>query len=93
MAELGKNSGSEFGADLLMAWRLIDCLRNGLPLDMDVYDGVSWSSILPLSEWSVKSNSLPIEVPDFTKDAWKTNKRNMEITLAEGGNTELKKKV
>jgi len=93
MAELGKNSGSEFGADLLMAWRLIDCLRNGLPLDMDIYDGVSWSSILPLSEWSVKNNSLPIEVPDFTKDAWKTNKRNMEITLAEGGNTELKKKV
>ena len=93
MVELGKDSGSEFGADLYMMWRLIDCLRNGLPLDMDVYDGVSWSSILPLSEWSVKNRSNSIDVPDFTMGAWKTNKQNMDITLAEGGNTKLKKKV
>jgi hypothetical protein len=93
MDELGKDSGSEFGVDLLMMWRLIDCLHNGLPLDMDVYDGVSWSSVLPLSEWSVNNHSYPIEIPDFTKGAWKTNKPNMDITVAQGGNTKLTKKV
>ncbi len=86
---MGQESGSEFGSDLLMTWRLIDCLRNGLPLDMDVYDGVSWSSVLPLSEWSVINGSHPIDLPDFTKGAWETNKRNMDITIAEGGNTKL----
>ena len=89
MGEIGKESGSEFGADILMSWRMIDCLHNGLPLDMDVYDGVSWSSVLPLSEWSVNNKSYPVEIPDFTKGAWKTNKRNMDITVAEGGNTKL----
>ena len=76
-----------------MLWRLIDCLRNGLPLDQDLYDGVSWSCILPLSEWSVKNRSNSIDIPDFTKGAWKTNKRNMDLTIAQGGNTKLRKKV
>ena len=93
MGEMGKESGSEFGADLLMSWRMIDCLHNGLPLDMDVYDGVSWSSVLPLSDWSVRNRSYPIDIPDFTAGAWKTNKRNMDITVAQGGNTKLIKKV
>lgn len=92
MGEIAKESGSEFGGDILMSWRMIDCLHNGLPLDMDVYDGVSWSSVLPLSEWSVKNKSYPVEIPDFTKGAWKTNKRNMDITIAEGGNTRLVKR-
>ncbi len=86
----GQESGSEFGSDLLMMWRLIDCLHNGLPLDMDVYDGVSMSSVLPLSEWSVNNGSHPIEIPDFTAGAWETNKRNMDINLEKGGNTRLK---
>ena len=73
--------------------RFMDCLHNGLPLDMDVYDGASMSSVLPLSEWSVNNHSYPIEIPDFTKGAWKTNKRNMDINLAEGGITKLRKKV
>jgi len=88
---MGQQSGSEFGADVLMMWRLIDCLHNGLPLDMDVYDGVSMSSVLPLSEWSVNNGSYPINIPDFTKGAWKTNKPNMDISLSEGGDTKLRR--
>ena len=57
-----------------MDWRLIDCLRNGLPLDHDVYDAALWSSIAPLSEKSVASRSKSVDVPDFTRGAWKTNK-------------------
>ena len=84
MGRLAKNSGHG-GSDLLIDWHLIDCLRNGLPLDQDVYDAAAWSSIVPLSEWSVKNNSNSIEIPDFTAGAWKKNKRNMDIELTKGG--------
>ncbi|MFN7992844.1 MAG: Gfo/Idh/MocA family oxidoreductase [Bryobacteraceae bacterium] len=77
------------GVDLLESWRLIDCLRNGLPLDMDVYDAVAWSSIVPLSQWSVLNRSNSIDVPDFTVGAWKQNKPNMDINLVHGGNTRV----
>lgn len=88
MSQLAKNSGHG-GSDLLIDWHLIDCLRNGLPLDQDVYDAAAWSSIVPLSEWSVKNNSNSIEIPDFTAGAWKKNKRNMDIELTKGGNTKV----
>ena len=77
------------GSDLLEDWRLIDCLRNGLPLDQDVYDAAAWSSVVPLSEWSVLNRSNSIDVPDFTAGAWKTNKPNMDINLERGGNTKV----
>jgi hypothetical protein len=70
-------------------WRLIDCLRNGLPLEMDVYDAALWSSITPLSEWSVARQGNSVEVPDFTAGAWKTNQRGMDIGLQKGGTTKL----
>lgn len=72
-------------------WRLIDCLRNGLPLDMDVYDAALWTSITPLSEWSVAREGGRVKIPDFTRGAWKTNKRGMDISLQKGGTTNLVK--
>ncbi|WP_089719078.1 Gfo/Idh/MocA family protein [Candidatus Entotheonella palauensis] len=84
MGRIARSSGHG-GSDLLMVWRLIDCLHNGLPLDQDVYDAATWSSIVPLSQWSVLNGSTPIAVPDFTAGAWKTNPRNMDIELAQGG--------
>ena len=74
VGELAKQVGGHGGMDFLMDWRTIDCLRNGLPLDEDVYDAALWSSISPLSEWSVAHNSNPINIPDFTGGDWKTNK-------------------
>jgi hypothetical protein len=70
-------------------WRLIDCLRNGLPLDMDVYDAALWSAVTPLSEWSVAHQGASVKVPDFTNGAWKANKRGMDIDLRQGGTTKL----
>jgi len=71
-------------------WRLIDCLRNGLPVEMDVYDAALTSAVIPLSEWSVANKSAPIDVPDFTAGAWKTNKRGMDVALSSGGgNTKI----
>jgi hypothetical protein len=72
-----------------MDWRLIDCLRNGLPLDQDVYDAALWSSIAPLSEKSVANRSMSVDVPDFTRTAWKNNKP-IELTLKGGGTTGVK---
>jgi hypothetical protein len=79
------------GMDLLLNWRLIDCLRNGLPLDMDVYDAALWSCIVPLSEWSVANRSNSIDVPDFTSGAWEKNQSAMDIELRKGGTTKVKK--
>ena len=89
IGKLAKQVGGHGGIDTLVLWRLIDCLRNGLPLDMDVYDAALWSSIAPLSEWSVANRSNSIDVPDFTSGAWKTNKPGMDISLTKGGTTKL----
>jgi hypothetical protein len=48
------------------------CLQNGLPLDMDVYDLASWSSIVECSRKSDLAGGAPVELPDFTRGAWKT---------------------
>ncbi len=89
VGEMAKQVGGHGGMDFLMDWRLIDCLRNGLPLDMNVYDTAVWSVVGPLSEWSVAHGSRPIEVPDFTGGSWKTNKPLMDINLLKGGNTQM----
>jgi len=57
--------------DLLQLFRLVDCLNRGMPLDMDVYDGVSWSVVVPLSKLSVELGNIPIQFPDFTRGKWK----------------------
>ncbi len=53
-----------------MDWRLIYCLQNGLPLDMDVYDLAEWCSVIELSRISIKNNNAPVSVPDFTRGHW-----------------------
>jgi hypothetical protein len=88
VGELAKKVGGHGGMDFIMDWRLIDCLRNGLPLDQDVYDGALWSAVAPLSEWSVANRSQSIDVPDFTGGSWKTNKPH-EINLETGGSTKV----
>lgn len=89
IGELAKKIGGHGGMDFIMDWRLIDCLRNGLPLDQDVYDAALWSSISPLSEKSVAKNGNSINVPDFTRGLWKTNKP-VSLTLEGGATTTVK---
>lgn len=57
--------------DYVMDSRLIYCLRNGLPLDMDVYDAAEWSSLVELTERSAATGGAPVEIPDFTRGAWR----------------------
>jgi hypothetical protein len=88
VGELAKKVGGHGGMDFIMDWRMIDCLRNGLPLDQNVYDGALWSSVAPLSEWSVANRSQSIDVPDYTGGSWKTNKPH-GINLETGGSTKV----
>lgn len=68
-------------------WRLVDCLRNGLPMENDVYDAALWSAVIPLSVQSVANRSNSVDVPDFTSGAWESNERGMDINLERGGGT------
>jgi hypothetical protein len=86
IGELAKKIGGHGGMDFMMDWRLVDCLRNGLPLDQDVYDAAAWSSITPLSQKSIANRSSGVEVPDFTRGNWQTN-APVELTLKGGGTT------
>ena len=67
---LAKEVGGHGGMDYIMDYRLVYCLRNGLPLDMDVYDLAEWCCVTPLSRLSLENGSMPVEVPDFTRGAW-----------------------
>ena len=59
------------GMDFIEDFRLIECLREGLPMDMDVYDAAAWSCICELTEISTANKSRPVDVPDFTRGQWK----------------------
>ena len=54
VGEEARKVGGHGGMDFIMDYRLVYCLHNGLPLDMNVYDGVEWSCLGGLTELSVK---------------------------------------
>jgi predicted dehydrogenase len=64
-------SGGHGGMDYVMAWRLVQCMREGLAPDYDVYDAAAWSAPFPLTEMSVAKGSVPMRFPDFTRGDWK----------------------
>ncbi|ERI88724.1 oxidoreductase, NAD-binding domain protein [Bacteroides pyogenes F0041] len=70
LEETAKKVGGHGGMDYIMDYRLIYCLRNGLPLDMDVYDLAEWCCLAELSRISIENGSAPVEVPDFTRGGW-----------------------
>lgn len=68
--EKAKEVGGHGGMDFIMDYRLIYCLRNGLPLDEDVYDAAEWSCIGELSAASIENHGMPVKMPDFTRGDW-----------------------
>ena len=69
---IAQKMGGHGGMDFMMVLRLAYCLQNGLPLDQNVYDLASWCSLCELSEKSVRARSASVDIPDFTRGAWKT---------------------
>jgi hypothetical protein len=72
IAQRGEGRGHG-GMDYIEDYRLIWSLRKGEPLDQDVYDAAAWSAIVEASCRSVAGKGKPVEIPDFTRGAWKTN--------------------
>ncbi|MCF7568605.1 Gfo/Idh/MocA family oxidoreductase [Sabulilitoribacter arenilitoris] len=72
LGELSKKMGGHGGMDFMMLYRIVECLRNGEPLDQNVYEGCHWSAVAPLSEQSVALGGAPQAFPDFTRGKWKT---------------------
>ena len=68
--EKAREVGGHGGMDFIMDSRLIWCLRNGKPLDMDVYDAAEWSCLGELTAASIANGSKPVKIPDFTRGRW-----------------------
>ena len=68
--ELAKEVGGHGGMDFVEDSRLVYCLQNGLPLDIDVYDLAEWCCLAELGALSMDNNSAPVAVPDFTRGHW-----------------------
>ena len=62
--------GGHGGMDFIMDYRLVYCLRNGLPLDQDVYDAAEWPCRGHLSAAAIGNGNMPVEFPDFTRGDW-----------------------
>jgi predicted dehydrogenase len=76
----GKAAGSGHGGgDFMVLHRFIEAIRNRVNPDIDVYDSASWSVITELSSKSVREGSRPVDIPDFTKGAWKHRNMNDSI--------------
>ncbi len=80
--EIARQNGGHGGMDYIMLYRLLQCVREGLPPDMDVYDAAAWASVAPLSELSVSRGSAPVEFPDFTRGKWSSRTASAIATQA-----------
>ena len=58
--------------DYIEDYRLIKCLREGLPTDMNVYDAAALSAVVQLSERSNAHRSSAVDFPDFTRGRWRS---------------------
>ena len=79
VGRLARELGGHGGMDFVMAYRLIECMREGAPPDIDVYDAAAWSAPGPLSELSVAKGGIPVKFPDFTRGGWRTAARAMPV--------------
>ena len=72
--EMAQKVGGHGGMDFFMDARLVYCLQNGLPLDMDVYDLAEWCCLAELGTLSMDHNCAAVAFPDFTRGYWNTVK-------------------
>lgn len=68
--KMAQEVGGHGGMDFIMDSRLVYCLQNGLPLDMDVYDLAEWCCLAELGTLSMDNNNASVSVPDFTRGHW-----------------------
>jgi predicted dehydrogenase len=84
VGDLARKNGGHGGMDFIMAYRLVQCMREGLAPDFDVYDAAAWSVPYALCEQSVRKGSAPVKFPDFTRGAWRTSTAPQGPAIAAG---------
>jgi hypothetical protein len=72
--EMAQKVGGHGGMDFFMDARMVYCLQNGLPLDMDVYDLAEWCCLAELGTLSMDHNCAAVAFPDFTRGFWDKEK-------------------
>ncbi|MCQ8774623.1 Gfo/Idh/MocA family protein [Streptomyces telluris] len=70
--------GGHGGMDYIMIFRLMQCMRQGLVPDFDVYDAATWSAPVPLSHASIRAKGAPQEIPDFTRGLWRAGRPGVD---------------
>jgi hypothetical protein len=63
-------SGGHGGMDFVMAYRLIECMRDGPRPRLRRLRRGGVERPLPLTEMSVAKGSAPMKFPDFTRGDW-----------------------
>ena len=62
--------GTHDGMDWLEFTTFFDCLEQGKPMPVDVYDAATWMAVTALSEQSIATGSAQVAFPDFTRGKW-----------------------
>ena len=77
MTEEQKKTGHG-GMDGIEFATFVNCLQEGKPMPIDVYDAASWMCITALSEASIAAGGLPQSIPDFTGGMW-TRRQPLDV--------------
>ncbi|MFB3787426.1 MAG: Gfo/Idh/MocA family protein [bacterium] len=62
------------GPDYFELAEFVRAVRAKGPLPLDIYDSVTMSSVVALSEQSLAQGGAPVECPDFTRGKWESRK-------------------
>ena len=62
------------GMDFFVFHHFVECAKQNIAPQMDVYDAATWLAITPLSEASIATGSSPQAFPDFTRGRWTERK-------------------
>lgn len=89
--EMAKEVGGHGGMDFIMDSRLVYCLQNGLPLDMDVYDLAEWCCLAELGTLSMDNGCAAVAFPDFTRGHWNEVKGYKHAFASEADEAEAEK--
>ncbi len=71
--------GGHGGTDTLELKLFLDAVRNGAAPPLDIYDSVTMSCVVGVSDESIKQGGAPVKCPDFTRGKWKTRKPTFGI--------------
>ena len=77
-AEDSKGAGHG-GMDFFVIHAFVESVKAGTQTPIDVYDSVTWSAIVELSEQSIQQGGSPIPFPDFTGGQWVTRRNTFAL--------------